>query len=140
MKEQTRIKTMGFPKKVEVKGLATTAKAKQQPAADTANPAAAGSNDVVAHSSTQGVNDTHGAEGLQNLQHSAACATAERAATKHVRAGEMIETLKSKVPLKWACSELYPATSSYITAFGGNPGKTPQVGFGGAIRLTWGGT
>jgi hypothetical protein len=53
------------------------------------------------------------------------------------KAGELVETLVSKCPLKWACSELYPAASAYTASFGPKP-SAPQVRTKGQQLLTAG--
>jgi hypothetical protein len=103
---------MGFPRKVEVKGFRHTS------ASDAAAPAPPGGADDGA---LQTAAPAPGAAAGR------LSATAQRA--KHVKASDMVETLNSKCPLKWACSELYPATSSYTAAFGSNPGRSVQVGY-----------
>jgi hypothetical protein len=39
---------------------------------------------------------------------------------------DTIETQKSKVPLKWAASDLVPKCSSYTAAFGAHPSDGKQ--------------
>jgi hypothetical protein len=114
MKEQTRIRIMGFPRKVEVKGFA-------HPATKTA--AAANTAATVT-----------GAEGVSsNRQQAAAVAgtgssgISKKSGKSAVKASDMVDTLSSKVPLKWAASSVVVPGSSYMAAYGANPGRSPQV-------------
>jgi hypothetical protein len=106
LKEQTRIRTMGFPRKVTVKGFT-------RPLSSTA---ALGSTGTASAGSTGALQDAvHGSSGSSGSRRPA------------VRASEMIDTQKSKVPLKWAASNLVPPCSTYTSAHGTNPGQSPQV-------------
>ncbi|KAF6258841.1 hypothetical protein COO60DRAFT_1074463 [Scenedesmus sp. NREL 46B-D3] len=127
MREQTRLRTMGCPRKVEVKGFAhaatkTAAAAAAAPALQRDEAAAAGS----ASSSRSSSN---------------------KPGRPAVKASDMIDTLSSKVPLKWAASSVVAPGSSYTAAFGSNPGRSPQmcktvfkevnVGFGHVDQLQY---
>jgi regulator of protease activity HflC (stomatin/prohibitin superfamily) len=114
MKEQTRIRTMGFPRKVEVKGLAHTA-------TKTATAAAAASSAGAAAAGTQ---EAAGAAAGS----SSSSSSGKKPGRPAVKASDMIDTLSSKVPLKWAASSVVVPGSSYTAAFGSNPGRSPQVG------------
>lgn len=109
LKEQTRIRTMGFPRKVTVKGFT-------RPLSSTA---------ALGITSTAGAlqDAVHGSSG--GLQQPAAGSNGGRKPA--VRASEMIDTQKSRVPLKWAASNLVPPCSTYTSAHGTNPGQSPQV-------------
>jgi hypothetical protein len=109
LKEQTRIKTMGFPRKVSVKGFArplssTAAAAVQQggaPAAATGRGSNGNSNGGA----------PFGGRGVQ----SAGCI---RSPTAAVSASALIDTQKSKVPLKWAASNLVPPAAPTTPSMG----------------------
>lgn len=105
MKEQTRVKTMGFPRKVEVKGFASPPKA-------ATGSRRAGSASLVA---------TGGSTG------SLSGSPTRRGHHKSLKASEMVDTFSSNVPLKWASTAVGNPTSSYTASFGGNPGHAPQV-------------
>ncbi|GBF90561.1 hypothetical protein Rsub_03133 [Raphidocelis subcapitata] len=131
LKWQTRIKTMGFPRKVEVKGL------RHAPASDPAAAAASAAPDAAAAPAAG-----EAATGAAAAAAAAAAARGRRTAAAlraarggggggggRPKAGDLIETLASHCPLKWACSELYPATSSYSASFGTHPGRMHRVVF-----------
>jgi hypothetical protein len=116
MKEQTRIRTMGFPRKVEVKGIAHTA-------TKTAAAAAASAGNTGMHSQTQEA----AAAACTAVGGSSSGGAIKKAGKPAVKASDMVDTLSSKVPLKWAASSVVVPGSSYTTAFGSNPGRSPQV-------------
>jgi hypothetical protein len=126
MKEQTRIRTMGFPRKVEVKGFAHTA---TKTAAASAAAASAGHAGMM--SQTQEAAAACGAACTGGSSSSGGAT--KKAGKPSVKASEMIDTLSSKVPLKWAASSVVVPGSSYTAAFGSNPGRSPQV----KQRDTW---
>lgn len=107
LKEQTRIRTMGFPRKVTVKGF--------RPLSSTA---------ALASVATHG---TSGSIGSGRVQSAAAGSSSTGGRKAAVRASEMIDTQKSKVPLKWAASNLVPPSSTYTSTHGAHPGRSPQV-------------
>lgn len=116
MKEQTRIKTMGFPRKVEVKGFAHNA-----PKASTSSSRAASAGPLGSSSTTAGGVAKPGSSGI------GVNSKGPGRITRGPKASEMIDTFSSKVPLKWAASAVGAPTSSYTSSYGGNPGHAPQV-------------
>jgi hypothetical protein len=98
-------RTMGFPRKAEIKGF----KRSPLPPPGCEAPSTA-SNAAAGEAGTAG-----------------RAASRQGGAVSGAKASQLVDTLKSRCPLKWACSELYPATSTYTSAFGSNPGRTPQV-------------
>jgi hypothetical protein len=115
MKEQTRIRTMGFPRKVEVKGFAHTATKAAAAAAASAGEAVLNQEAAVAASNTT------------TSSTSSSTSSSKKSGKPAVKASEMIDTLSSKVPLKWAASSVVVPGSSYTAAYGSNPGRSPQV-------------
>lgn len=113
LKEQTRIKTMGFPRKVSVKGFA-------RPLSSTASTAAVEGAGSAAAATAAG---RIGGRGVQ----SAACGRRPAAAAAG-SASALVDTQKSRVPLKWAASSLVPPCSTYNAQHGAHPGRSPQVG------------
>eukprot|EP00879_Flechtneria_rotunda_P001687 GHRR01001847.1.p1 GENE.GHRR01001847.1~~GHRR01001847.1.p1 ORF type:complete len:491 (+),score=205.40 GHRR01001847.1:25-1473(+) len=109
MKEQTRIRTMGFPRKVEVKGFTATTGA-------AATAAAAAGSQTSSSSGHAGNNDGT----------VLACKSMHQT-VKAPKASNMIDTLMSKVPLKWAASSVMAPASSYTASFGENLGRTTQM-------------
>jgi len=103
-------RTMGFPRKVEVKGF---------------KHATAGSG--AASGAADGTTSAAGAVEAANCSTAASRRPHGKRPGGAVKASELVETLNSKCPLKWACSELYPATSSYVAAFGSNLTRTTQM-------------
>jgi hypothetical protein len=123
---------MGFPRKVEVKGLLHTAGATatavaapdSAPAADgtaATEATTGGAAETQPRATRGGVAEGGGGPGSRRRRPG-------REAGGRAKAGALVETLVSKCPLKWACSELYPVQSSYTSAFGAKPPGATQVG------------
>jgi hypothetical protein len=123
LKEQTRFKTMGFPRKVSIKGfnrpISSTA------ALGTVSASASSGLDAVHGAGMQSACSTGGAgvSGRGSICGSQACV--RKPVT--VKASDMVDTQKSSVPLKWAASNLVPPCSMYTSAHGAHPGRSPQV-------------
>jgi hypothetical protein len=108
LKEQTRIRTMGFPRKVAVKGF------NRRNHRDGGQGAGTGGSTTTSNSSS-----TAAPGSLSSAGHPKKPA---------VRALDMVDTQMSRVPLKWAGSSVVPPSSSYTATFGAHPGRSPQVG------------
>ena len=118
MKQQTRIKTMGVPKAVTVKGFCLSKGARKTAAAATADDAVC----LPMEQPSAGPQQHHRHQKEQHPQ------PASRHTAKAPKASDTVDTLSSKVPIKWAAAAAAGMpTSTYSAAFGGQPNRSTQV-------------
>lgn len=122
LKEQTHIKTTGFPRKVTVKGFARPLSSSAS-TVQGASAAAAAAGRCGINSSGASAGAVLGGRGVQ----SAGCCRRPATAAAVGSASALIDTQKSRVPLKWAASSLVPPCSTYNAQHGPHPGRSPQV-------------